>query len=327
MPLNLFGDSLNEYGGLFGSPEELAAANEKARKDAMLAAGLGLLAGGGPSLTPINFGQAFAQAGMAGLNARDASGQRSMQQATIARQIQERKAQQAQQAALQERLAAGDISGAAVFDPQAANAYRQATAPAQGPDDYTIGDTRYSGRTNQPLASNPKPEGGGYAFLTPEQVSNMGLDPRGKYQIGANGRVEAVVQPPADQKPPEAIRSSQVKFGAALKVFDDYEAAIKRIGPKFIPGGDKTELQTNYNAMVLELKNLGELGVLAGPDMGIINQLLVDPTSLNAQRLGPEGLARNTKALRQYMNRKIEAYDTTQGQGSPSSDPLGLFAK
>ena len=92
MPINLFGDSLNEYGGLFGSPEELQAANEKARKDAMLAAGLGLLAGGGPSLTPINFGQAFAQAGMAGINARDASAQRSMQAAMIQRQMAERKA-------------------------------------------------------------------------------------------------------------------------------------------------------------------------------------------------------------------------------------------
>lgn len=87
MATDLFGNSLDEYGGLFGSPEELKAANAAIQRDTRLALGLGLLKAGAPSLAPVNWSSAIAEAGMLGVNARDAARQRSLREAVLRRDV------------------------------------------------------------------------------------------------------------------------------------------------------------------------------------------------------------------------------------------------
>jgi hypothetical protein len=75
---NLLGYDPNQFRGLL-DPVDIA----KARQQAILGTGLGLLNAGGRSTQPVNFGQAFAQAAMMGQQ----QGQQSLQQAMMMRQM------------------------------------------------------------------------------------------------------------------------------------------------------------------------------------------------------------------------------------------------
>jgi hypothetical protein len=123
----------NQFRGLL-DPVDIA----KAKQQAILGTGLGLLNAGGRSLQPINFGQAFAQAAMMGQQ----QGQQSLQQGLALRQAVEAKARREadaqRQAALQDALRRGDIGAAAAIDPQFANQYRQATQPERVPEPMSV---------------------------------------------------------------------------------------------------------------------------------------------------------------------------------------------
>jgi hypothetical protein len=125
---NLLGYDPNQFRGLL-DPVDIA----KAKQQAILGTGLGLLNAGGRSLQPINFGQAFAQAAMMGQQ----QGQGALQQSLMMRQAMEQKAARdaaaQQQAKLREALAKGDIAGAAAIDPRYAKDYRDAMAAPEGP--------------------------------------------------------------------------------------------------------------------------------------------------------------------------------------------------
>ncbi len=43
-------------------------------------------------------------------------------------------------------------------------------------------------------------------------------------------------------------------------------------------GEDRADIQSQYTSLLLELKNLEELGVLAGPDLDLLQSMVGDPT-------------------------------------------------
>jgi hypothetical protein len=61
------------------------------------------------------------------------------------------------------------------------------------PDDYTVGDTRFSGATNQPIATATKPQ---TVPLTPDEVAKLGLPPGTVAQRKADGTIDVVPKPP-----------------------------------------------------------------------------------------------------------------------------------
>lgn len=75
-----------------------------------------------------------------------------------------------------------------------------------------------------------------------------------------------------------------------------------------INGPQGAVLQQAYTAVLLALKgkSFAELGVLAGPDLNMLERLLVDPLSPQAARVGKEGILRLTDAADKMMSQRID---------------------
>ncbi len=312
---------LSQYAGLL-SPEAIAGLQKQQKQQQGLAMAASLLQAGGTSLRPINFGEALGNS----LMARSQAGQTAMQGNLPLAMAQQQAAQRKQtegaaaekQKALQAALQGGDWAGAAAIDPQATNAFRQATMPPDPAKPQMV--TRADGSVTwvtpgQNLGAMGKPEDPPkpQAFPTPDGGVRWALP--GQDLPGAAG----------GSKPTDQQRNAVTQFQAVGNVLDNYANTLTRLGPTIMPGTDKTELQTAYRGLQLEMKNLAQLGALSATDLEILDQMIVDPTSSKAQYLGQEGLDKNVSALRDYLAQKKKAY-TFGGapEGEPVADPLGI---
>ncbi len=81
---------------------------------------------------------------------------------------------------------------------------------------------------------------------------------------------------------------------------NDLENGILRIDPGVLTfGKDLAEIDSLYNSVLLELKNYAELGVLAGPDLKLLENWIGNPTSVKqALKGGNEGTLLQLRQLR-----------------------------
>lgn len=84
-------------------------------------------------------------------------------------------------------------------------------------------------------------------------------------------------------------RKAEYSLGSTQSALTRYREVLKRIGPTFVTGANKAELQTAYTDTMIEMKELFNLGVLQGPDMAIMERALRDPTTITAQFLEAMG--------------------------------------
>jgi hypothetical protein len=85
-------------------------------------------------------------------------------------------------------------------------------------------------------------------------------------------------------------------------------------------------IESSRQELVLTLKNLAELGVLAGPDMEILDKMIGDPTSKEALVRSPDYALTRIKRVREYVDNKIDIYEKTYGikvpKGAPAAKPV-----
>ncbi len=81
---------------------------------------------------------------------------------------------------------------------------------------------------------------------------------------------------------------------------DSLEEVIVRLEPGvFTVGMELAEVDSAYNSVLLELKNYAELGVLAGPDMDLLESWIGNPTTIKqALKGGDEGTLLQLRQLR-----------------------------
>lgn len=117
----------------------------------------------------------------------------------------------------------------------------------------------------------------------------------GKYEVemGADGKPVMPYQAPVrvgSGGPTAAERSaalrSQNTFKTNKTTHDNmkdaiatYRKQLEASGVEVLPGTKKSLLESAYSNMMLQGKEVAKLGVLAGPDMGILERLNNDPTS------------------------------------------------
>jgi len=144
-----------------------------------------------------------------------------------------------------------------------------------------------------PAAPSPAPAGPGTPVAAAPAPGQSGVTPLTPRPQSAAERAKA--------------QENEQKFNRIGRTVDAYESLLKEVGPtkSFGPltGPVGTKLQTAYTDMLLEMKELANLGVLNGPDYMLMTQMLVDPTSVQAQRIGTTGLLEQTALVR----KKLEA--------------------
>jgi hypothetical protein len=153
------------------------------------------------------------------------------------------------------------------------------------------------------------------------------------FQPPRNGGPPAIipgVKPPPEKKPAPPVEF--VKSVTGLNELDNtlttYENTIKDLtNAPLSVGAKRAKLKNSFTAVQMGLKNAMELGALAGPDLDLLNGMLVDPTSANSLLLGTKGLQEQVTSTRKYLKNRAKAvYDAHKQpvppEYAPSADDL-----
>jgi len=94
--------------------------------------------------------------------------------------------------------------------------------------------------------------------------------------------VQQIVPPSRDIEALKQYRNKIHKLNKIEDSLDSYEEYLRDTGSRLWPDSKKLMLKTAYTDLQMEVKELFELGVLTGPDMGLIESYILDPTTLEA---------------------------------------------
>lgn len=178
----------------------------------------------------------------------------------------------------------------------------------------------------------------GYRLMTPAEKRAAGLPTGGVFQVNPKGQISGVsgaggLTPSAD------AQKAEIGAGVLTKTLARYKGMLsspdgKRDGynPRNpidrMNGTTKAALNAAYKTAQLQLKDLNALGVIAGPDMELIEGQLIDPTSFKASRVGVEGLFAGIQQVEQFIKDRVETqrayYSGQNGTPSADADPLGI---
>ena len=106
----------------------------------------------------------------------------------------------------------------------------------------------------------------------------------------------------------------------SLVKLTNFEEAVDELQPGiFTIGEERAKIQSLHTSILLELKNLEELGVLAGPDLDLLLGLLGDPTSFQQQFLkgGIAGTKVQIENIKNIINEKKQRFSTELGLKQP----------
>lgn len=147
------------------------------------------------------------------------------------------------------------------------------------------------------------------------------------FQPGKNGGAPAVipgVAPPA--KPPSAeLNKSVVGLNELSNALNTYKAELKANGgpAAFATGETKGKLQGSYTALQMGLKNAFELGALAGPDLELLQGMLVDPTSAKSIMYGNKGVDAQIAQAEKYIKNRGNAVFKANKMPVPKEYEIG----
>lgn len=101
-----------------------------------------------------------------------------------------------------------------------------------------------------------------------------------------------------------------------------YENTLEQYGTKILPGSDTQILNNAYKDVILQAKNLFELGVLAGEDLTLLEEYLTNPTSVmgNITEVlgGREGFTAQLNALKKKIKGSVDNARKTYNQSGGS---------
>lgn len=251
---------------------------------------------------------------------------REREQATLLERLKQQR--EAEELALRERLTNAQI----------ANLESQANTrglPSPSPSARAQYDPARGGWVLPPDEQNPTGR-----FVEPEGIVPRPEPPRAPVRgtpeynqtiaDEARARAEAAAQVPTGT---ERARVEQQRraFANVKSALDRFEQGVEQ-GIRLMPGQQKSALETEYEGLQLQLKELFNLGVLNGPDLELMRRIINNPSGLylNAQRaLGvkPEEVLR---AQIQRVRLMIDDYErnldpTTQRQSSAPSAIINRY--
>lgn len=156
-------------------------------------------------------------------------------------------------------------------------------------------------------------------FPAPTGTGNQFLRPAGAAAaipiLGPDG------QPIATQRAPEAFSKAQKQLADMRQSLGSYKEEVekgKMVFPGSIPvpftdsgiplpqGEDSAAMTARYTAMTMGLKNLYELGALAGPDMALLERQMTNPASFKGWLTTTGGLKEQIKVIEDMLNRAEE---------------------
>jgi hypothetical protein len=133
---------------------------------------------------------------------------------------------------------------------------------------------------------------------------------------------------PADpNRPTEAQRNDFKKQTLALdnleSALTDYEAALDKYGSMESFGEGKGILENAYANVLIQAKEAANLGALTGPDMGIMNQMVIAPNSGGQLWAGgATGVKGQISNFRSQLKTKRNNLNSLYGDGGAPASSL-----
>lgn len=189
-------------------------------------------------------------------------------------------------------------------------AYQQAMQLGLLPEDMSFPEFAKIGANSTTINNNTgntevygKPEGG--MMPNPDFNKDAPVNADNPYYIP---------QPGGSKDPASKNQKDYAKLNSAIKkteaALDRYETMFDQTGTKIKPDGDKLALNTTYKDLMLQLKELFNLGVLNGPDLEIMEQYLQNPTSGIAVIYeafgGRDGFKRQMQLVRDKIQSEVQ---------------------
>ena len=274
----------------------------------------------GPLLAAIGAGSKSLEA------SRDKDAQKQMMLEDRIRQ-QEDRAMQRQMRDLQMRKLEDELNRPAAPEPLVVTLDDQGN-PVHTPRSQAAG--RRAPRASEPLevvigptgpTYTPRSQAAGKAAPKAAEpiVQTVGPDGRSVYTT----RSEAIGQQ-APQPAGQTGAADRRKRGEALSnvaaALDSFENNLKVTGAQIMPSAEKDALQTDYENLQLQLKELFNLGVLNGPDLALMRRIIQDPTSIQGRALSAgSGDEQTRRTLGQIakMREKLGSFRASAGVEAP----------
>ena len=147
--------------------------------------------------------------------------------------------------------------------------------------------------------------------------------------LGPSGsQLKARVDPPADfMKSAKKLQDME----GTLKDFKDELNKNLTVFPPEIPlpfgakiplptGTDTATIKAKYNALLMGVKDLYELGALTGPDMGIVEQQLTNPASFSGLFTSRAAMGQQVQVLEDMLARSKANLSTTYNRPIPGKN-------
>jgi hypothetical protein len=122
----------------------------------------------------------------------------------------------------------------------------------------------------------------------------------------------------------EKYRAGKLKLEQVQQSVDNYESLLDKYGSEIWPGKPKEELASSYTDLLLEMKELYNLGVLNGPDLELMQKVITDPTSMSAQVFSSETLKAPLELVKKKIKSAIERNEINKSNyvsSSPNRNP------
>lgn len=132
-------------------------------------------------------------------------------------------------------------------------------------------------------------------------------------------------QAPRPQGSGGADRQKKIQALAnAHDALSSFEKTLTTTGATLLPGTDKSALETDYENLQLQMKEMYNLGVLNGPDLALMRRIVNDPTSfkgrVSAFGSGDEQTAR-IQAQIGKLREKLNGYQKNLMAGNEALAP------
>ena len=162
--------------------------------------------------------------------------------------------------------------------------------------------------TAAPTQQTAAPTGQGNDFLRPAQSVAIPV-------LGPDGQAIST------QRPPEAFSKAAKQLADMRQSLGAYKEEVRKgnfVIPGSIPvpfteggiplpqGKDSAAMTAKYTAMTMGLKNLYELGALAGPDMALLERQMTNPASFKGWLTSIGGMEEQIQVIETMLNRSEE---------------------
>jgi hypothetical protein len=330
----LFPAAPSYFPSLLGE-EQARLAQQQAQQQGLLGAALGLLSAGGPSRTPVSFGQSLAQGLQAGQQAYTGALQQRTQESLINRQLQEEQRKKQEQEFMRQLLPLAVQPGEV-----GSQALSQAAA-VMTPDNYA----KFVGaiKTQREMTEGPKPElrevGGALYEIARGQPPKLIIDAKGKlsgdfanYAKGLFGTDIVAELPAGGFEQIQKAVIAQKQAGAQPIEVKVGQSGATQLLKSAIERADASEMAASGAVQTIraisDLKPILSAGVLSGPLSGqaaVVARLAstLGVTGQNTQEL----LNRTSTAMQRLASLELSAAEQMRGQGAITENERALIAR